>query len=49
LSETLDRLYDRNFEMEFLVRRPFHPAFSSGELIDQLEQTIDGNQFRVCC
>src|SRR6266849_10707317 len=45
LSQALDCLYDRNFDMELLIRRPFHATFGGGKLIDQLEQTIRGNQF----
>ena len=47
LAEALNCLDDRNFEMELLVRRPFHAAFGGGKLIDHLQQTIRGNQFRV--
>ena len=34
--------------MQLLVGRPLHPAFGGGRLIDQIEQTIRRNQFRVC-
>ena len=35
--------------MQLFVRRPFHSAFGCGKLIDQLEQPIVCDQFRVRC
>src|SRR5438876_4657608 len=43
LSEALDCLDDRHFEMQLLVWRPFHAALGGGELIDQFEQPIGGD------
>jgi len=48
LAQRLDRTDDGDFEVHLLIRRPFYSPFGGGELIDQFEQTIDGNQFRVC-
>ena len=47
LAEGLDRFDHRDFEMQFLVRRPFHSAFGCGKLIDQLEQSIGLDQCRL--
>ncbi len=48
LSEALDRPDDCDFKMELLVWRPFHSAFGGGELINQFEQTIRGDQVSMC-
>ena len=47
LAEGLDRLDHRHLEMQLLVRRPFHPAFGFGELLDQLEEAIGFDQSRL--
>ena len=47
LTQRLDRFDDRDFEMQPLVRRPFHPAFRGRKLIDQFQQPIRLDQRRL--
>ncbi len=47
LVQGLDRLDQRHLEMQFFVRRPLHASFGFGKLVDQTEQPVGVDQFRL--